>query len=549
MYKKNLYLGQKILFAMFFSWDLETQKDGINTDEEKKVHPKYVKYNDKFYKDENIYSVLKYYGYEIEVVTGYEKAILELRRKDINNKCIYNSLWVISGKEVPEVPNYNKTGDPNDPYYVNQFVDCAIKFWQNGGSLVLMAENEPYTFQINLILKKLVFPDGKKVKFEIGGNHLGGKILKPDFSGNLTEKQTFNAKIQLIINYERQSLAHNITKFFEGDTVSHTKNGIIEPFIPFSRDSEGGINSLFYLGKDKKGDGEGEGDIFIDCGYTKFFLKMKEWGTSQYLQNIGGFIGSSERRCKKTGNPGDYRPDGFNFTLNKNALLYNYPKIPFDVVYLVDATLSMQNSINSVKNYCKEIAEILSKDKIYNFRFGGVFYRDPIDTKNCKYPVHPDIHEYIDLTDNLGNFKNEVGKIIAYGGGDIPEDWVGGYHLALHGMNWLNGKKLIIHITDAGAHGTEYSQGDKYNDQGVRLDRLITECSNKKIIIVAFQIKNQETNKFLSQQSFERVKMIYANHGNGKNFRSEEFDQNKLDKGYFTSLVVGTITKVTSFSK
>ena len=204
MYRKNLYLGQKILFAMFFSWDLETQKDGINTEEEKKVHPKYVKYNDKFYKDENIYSVLKYYGYEIEVVTGYEKAILELRRKDNNNnKCIYNSLWVISGKEVPEVPNYNKTGDPNDPFYVNQFVDCAIKFWQNGGSLVLMAENEPYTFQINLILKKLVFPDGKKVKFEIGGNHPGGKILYPDKDGKLNEKQTFNAKIQEVYNNER----------------------------------------------------------------------------------------------------------------------------------------------------------------------------------------------------------------------------------------------------------------------------------------------------------------------------------------------------------
>ena len=74
---------------MFFSWDLETQKDGINTEEEKKVHPKYVKYNDKFYKDENIYSVLKYYGYEIEVVTGY---VLEnakgLKKIIVVTKCL-----------------------------------------------------------------------------------------------------------------------------------------------------------------------------------------------------------------------------------------------------------------------------------------------------------------------------------------------------------------------------------------------------------------------------------------------------------------------------
>ena len=45
--------------------------------------------------------------------------------------------------------------------YINQFVDCMIQFWKNGGSLVLMAENEPMTFQVNEFLKKVDF-DGKK---------------------------------------------------------------------------------------------------------------------------------------------------------------------------------------------------------------------------------------------------------------------------------------------------------------------------------------------------------------------------------------------------
>jgi len=50
-------------------------------------------------------------------------------------------------------------------YYVDEFVDCAIQFWQKGGSLVLMGENYIHNFQVNLFLKKLVFPGDKKVYF------------------------------------------------------------------------------------------------------------------------------------------------------------------------------------------------------------------------------------------------------------------------------------------------------------------------------------------------------------------------------------------------
>ena len=66
---------------------------------------------------------------------------------------------------------------------------------------------------------------------------------------------------------------------------------------------------------------------------------MKKCGTSRYLQNIGGFIGSAERRANIGCDPKLYRPDGVTFTLNKSSsLYYRYPKKPFDVIYLVDAT-------------------------------------------------------------------------------------------------------------------------------------------------------------------------------------------------------------------
>ena len=529
MYEKDFYEGQKILFAMFFSSDLLTQGGKATTEDEKKINPKYV--NSKIGDEECIASVLEYYGYEVIVVTNYEEAIKELCKQDKDKKCYYNSLWVISGQEVPDLPSNN--GDCDAPYYVEQFVDCAIQFWKNGGSLVLMGENDPHNFQVNLFLRKLVFPGDKKIYFKIGGNHPGRKILKEDDSGKLEKKQSFNSKIQEVNKIERKSIANNLVQIFEGATVAYVIPEVdISPFIPFSRDSDGGINSLFYNGEDR-GDGTGEGDIFIDCAYTKFFLNMQESGTSRYLQNIGGFIGSAERRFKTGEHPKYYRPDAVFYDLKKDQkFYYKYPIKSFDVVYLVDGTGSMGNSIEAVKDYCIEIANTLKKKMaLYNFKFGAVFYRDPIDSEG-------DINEHFDLTDDTTELKNFVSKQKPYGGNDTPEDWVGGYELALDKMSWRDGNRLIIHIADAGAHGTDYTSKDKYPLEGAKLDKLIQKSASENITIVAFKIGKGP------KKSFSRSQRLYNKFGN-KNYHIQEFDQKKKDTGYFTNLVVGAIIKVT----
>ena len=529
MYHKNFYEGQKILIAMFFSSKLESQGGEVSMGDEQKIIPENV--INKIGKEDCISSVLGYYGYKVVLVTNYEEAITELTKTNAEDKCEYNSLWVISGQEVADIPSNN--GDLNAPYYVEQFVDCGIQFWRNGGSLVLLGENDPHNFQVNLFLKKLVFPNGKKVKFKIGGNHPGRKILIADASGKLNKPMTFNKKIQEVNNVERKSLANNLEKIFEGATVAYVIGNDIDPFIPFSRDSNGGINSLFYNGQDR-GKGMGEGDIFIDCGYTKFFLDMKKCGTSRYLQNIGGFIGSAERRgnCNDY-HPKFYRPEKVKFKLDKNPkYFYKYNKVPFDVIYLVDATASMGESINKVKKYCVEIAKILEKQMmLYDFNFGAIFYRDPIDRKNDK-------HEYFDLNNNIENLHREMQAIKEYGGGDIPEDWVGGYNIALKIIQWRNGNKLIIHIADAGAHGNEYTLNDKYPSEGPKLDVLIRECALNKISIIAFKIGSEP------QKSFSRIQKIYEYFG-CKNFKIQEFDQDRKDPGYFTDLVVKSIKKIT----
>ena len=212
----------------------------------------------------------------------------------------------------------------------------------------------------------------------------------------------------------------------------------------------------------------------------------------------------------------------FNFSIE-----ISNQKLDFDLIYLVDATGSMSSSIEKVKTYCIDISKKLNvKFNKYNFKFGGVFYRDPVDSSGDK-------NDYFDLTDEVDKFQQFVTEMKASGGGDIPEDWVGGYDLILKNISFRNGTKLVIHIADAGAHGTKYSSDDKHDGEGVKLDRLIEECINRNICIVAFNIGNGAT------KSFNVVRDKYKSRG--KNIIIKPFDQNKTDVGYFIDLVIDAV--------
>ena len=55
----------------------------------------------------------------------------------------------------------------------------------------------------------------------------------------------------------------------------------------------------------------------------------------------------------------------------------------------------MKSSIEKVKTYYMEIANILkNKMMLYDFNFGAVFYRDPIESSNDK-------HKYYNLISNI----------------------------------------------------------------------------------------------------------------------------------------------------
>ena len=154
------------------------------------------------------------------------------------------------------------------------------------------------------------------VDFIMDGDYIGKKEIIGDETGLLESPGLFNRKKNLykFNNIHRQPLSHNLYKIYEGITISSiTKNNKrkmdvkkndIEPFIPFARDTEGGITSLLYLANNS-----GQGDLILDGGFTKLFINMKEDGTFRYIQNIAGFTARPEVHLSNNINPKDYRPE------------------------------------------------------------------------------------------------------------------------------------------------------------------------------------------------------------------------------------------------
>ena len=173
----------------------------------------------------------------------------------------------------------------------------------------------------------------------------------------------------------------------------------------------------------------------------------------------------------------------------------------FDIVFLIDATSSMGPYIEAAKLTAENISKSLrQKFPETNFQYGYVFYRDPIDS-------FTDIHEIINLTDNVNSLPEQISKIRAEGGADIPEDWAGAYKKVNEEINWRNGTRVIFHLADAGAHGKLFTPYDKYPDEEQKLINELGICSEKKVKIFGFVIEED------SRNSFEKCKNIYSNKG------------------------------------
>ena len=130
-----------------------------------------------------------------------------------------------------------------------------------------------------------------------------------------------------------------------------------------------------------------------------------------------------------------------------------------DVVFLLDATGSMGDEIQVVKDRIREmISDIALGEPAPDVRFGIVAYRDRGDDYTTRvYPLSRDIDL---IADNLG-------EIEASGGGDYAESLNEGLHVAIHEMPWDEASgvaRLVFLIADAPPH-LDYADDYDYRDE------------------------------------------------------------------------------------
>lgn len=129
--------------------------------------------------------------------------------------------------------------------------------------------------------------------------------------------------------------------------------------------------------------------------------------------------------------------------------------VNLDVLFLIDATGSMSDEINQLKDNIQAIsARIDALPSQPDVRFGMVTYRDRGD-------------EYVtrvtDFTPDVDDFADVLAQVRADGGGDYPEDLNEALSNAVHEPEWRvnDSVSLIFLVADAPPH-LDYGQQNHY---------------------------------------------------------------------------------------
>ena len=208
-------------------------------------------------------------------------------------------------------------------------------------------------------------------------------------------------------------------------------------------------------------------------------------------------------------------------TNNIDIAIYKNPDFidKIDIIYLIDSTTSMGEELkNSTKLSINNANYLYKNYPNIDFQFGFIYYSDPIN-------VPTDLNDFIQLTKDFTEIQKFCDNWKMQCGGDLAEDWAGGYDIALSKINWRTGKRFIIHICDAPAHGALFSKDDfdqhkeqKYEDD---LKKNIKKCAKKCIEIIG--VYNGESAK----NCFLECKKIY-DENKGKTFIIQKYNRNNI---------------------
>jgi Mg-chelatase subunit ChlD len=170
--------------------------------------------------------------------------------------------------------------------------------------------------------------------------------------------------------------------------------------------------------------------------------------------------------------------------------------IALDVLFLLDATGSMDDEISRVQDTITSIAErVQSLQSRPELRFGLVAYRDHGDEYVTRSSA---------FTHDLPDFRKALLQVRAAGGGDTPEALNEGLESAINDMDWSErAVRLTFLIADAPPHieGTNAQQYPKSllqaQTKGIKIYSIAASNTNQAAEYVMRQIAQQTMASFI----------------------------------------------------
>ena len=179
-----------------------------------------------------------------------------------------------------------------------------------------------------------------------------------------------------------------------------------------------------------------------------------------------------------------------------------FESMNLDIVFVMDATGSMQKYIEKVKS---KIGDIVRQTKDFYLeaviRVAVVAYRDYSDKKRV---------EVLPFTNNIKHMVEFLSGIKAKGGGrDAPEDVLSGLEEASN-LCWAAENRLLFHFGDQPCHGSRFNDAffdhdrhcNKANAEGLNIQNILAKLTEERVKYIFGRITSS-TDKMIAE--FQKI--------------------------------------------